>query len=207
MKKKKAVLISIVILLFLIIIALSRLGFYSDFFTIENAPTTEVSDKNLGKCDDNNGHLIVSTQSLDKFWKNYLPEIEIENEWIHSSATGYDIAIFGNLKKNSQQGVVNTFTVIDGEITSTKQILSPWEGGSLSVLATDSSKDYTMEVQDKNDIIYLFHFENGFTARGTYLLKKIPFAELDLQHIKMEQMGTGNIGITISLMEIHSLAR
>lgn len=164
MKKKKAVLISIVILLFLIIIALSRLGFYSDFFTIENAPTTEVCDKNLGKCDDNNGHLIVSTQSLDKFWKNYLPEIEIENEWIHSSATGYDIAIFGNLKKNSQQGVVNTFTVIDGEITSTKQILSPWEDGSLSVLATDSSKDYTMEVQDKNDIIYLFHFENGFTA-------------------------------------------
>lgn len=167
MKKKRTVLIIIVILLFLMIIALSKPGFYSYFFTKENATTAHVIDKNLSKCDDNDGHLIVSFQSLDDFWKNYLPEIKIENEWIHSSAAGYDIAILGNLKKNSQQGVVNTFTVADRKITAAKQILSPWEGGSLSVLDTDSPKDYTMEVKDKNDMIYLFHFENGFTAYKT----------------------------------------
>lgn len=31
-------------------------------------------------------------------------------------------------------------------------------------------------------------FEGGFTARGTYLLKKIPFVELDFDDEKQEQL-------------------
>lgn len=130
----------------------------------DDLKTDMIIDKNL-KLEAPN-IFVIDGKDMDEFWDSYFSETDIENEWFHASDSGYNIAIFGALKENPKQGVVCLLTVNpDYTVSSTEQILSPYEGGSLSVIdQTSIAKEFNMEVQEESGLVYLFNFYNGFIA-------------------------------------------
>lgn len=48
-------------------------------------------------------------------------------------------------------------------------------------------------------------FEGGFTARGTYLLKRIPFVELDFDDEKQEQLYEGVVKASKKIYELNEM--
>lgn len=124
---------------------------------------TKVIDKNLNN--KNVDPYIISKENVDSFWKKYLTNVEIQNEWIYCGTDGYSIAIFGASKDNPKQGTVDVIsTNSKDEIIYEQQFLAPYEGGALSVINEPSAKDFIMDVQDEAGRIYLFNFYNGFGA-------------------------------------------
>lgn len=131
--------------------------------TIQVQNLTKVLGKNLNNKNEN--PYIISKENIDIFWKNYLSNIDIQNEWIYYGMDGYSIAILGASKDNPKQGTADIIsTNSNNEIISEQQLLAPSEGGALSVINEPSVKDFTMDVQDETGRIYLFNFYNGFVA-------------------------------------------
>lgn len=163
---KKTLLVILVFLSFFIILIIGKSDFLKNISNKDNnrESVNKVSDKNENASKDNNGPLVIFREDMDEFWINYLPEAEIQNEWIYSTEQGYYVAIFGASKGNSRQGVVNTYTISDDKIIAAQQFLAPSKGGALSVMDINSPKDYNMKVQDEDGTIYLFNFFNGFAA-------------------------------------------
>ena len=48
-------------------------------------------------------------------------------------------------------------------------------------------------------------FEGGFTARGTYLLKKIPFVELDFEDVKQKQLYENVVKASKHIQELNGI--
>ena len=69
----------------------------------------KITDKNL-KFEDP-FVFVIERENIDDFWNSYLPEVTIQNEWIHAADAGYSIAVFGALKDDPEQGTVNMVDV------------------------------------------------------------------------------------------------
>lgn len=163
MKKKRIIVFFIGVFLITIIILI-----YGTIRNNNNNPEFHIiSEKVKSLYDKNNGFAVLSAEDINEALKDFMPDIEINNAWVRPLGdNGYSIAVFGALKDNPKQGVVDVFELYNDK-TSPKinQILAPSsDGGTLSVLNTYSPKDYNMEVMDKNNIVYLFNYYNGFTA-------------------------------------------
>ena len=123
----------------------------------------KITDKNLKSEDP--FVFVIERENIDDFWNSYLPEVTIQNEWIHAADAGYSIAVFGALKDDPEQGTVNMVDVDpDNRITGSRQILAPSKGGSLSVTDEETAKEFIMEAEDEHGTTYLFDYYNGFTA-------------------------------------------
>lgn len=108
---------------------------------------------------------VIDGEDMDGFWDSYLPDVTIQNQWIHAADAGYRIAVFGALKDDPEQGSVNMIDVgPDNTITNSRQMLAPSKGGSLSVNEEKTSKEFIMEAEDEYGTVYLFDYYNGFTA-------------------------------------------
>lgn len=130
----------------------------------ERIEKSEIVDKNLKL--EEPYLFVVDSEDMDDFWKGYLSDIDIKNEWFHAADTGYCVAIFGALKDNPEQGIADVLSLTpDCTIISAERILAPIKGGSLSVMeGTSTAKEFNMEVQEESGKEYLFNFFNGFTA-------------------------------------------
>ena len=123
----------------------------------------KVTDKNLKL--EEPYIFVIDGEDMDGFWDSYLPDVIIQNQWIHAADAGYRIAVFGALKDDPEQGSVNIIDVSpDNTITNSRQILAPSKGGSLSVIDEEAAKEFNMEAEDEHGTVYLFNYYNGFTA-------------------------------------------
>lgn len=131
--------------------------------TSSHVPEDTIADKNLKL--ETPYIFIIDGKDMDDFWSSSLPEVSIQNEWIHAADAGYSIAIFGALKDDPGQGIVDIYYVDpDKTIAYSEQILAPSRGGSLSAIDVESAKEFNVEVEDELGTVYLFNFSNGFTA-------------------------------------------
>lgn len=88
--------------------------------------------------------------SVDAEWTEKYDDIVINNEWI--SADEQQIAFFGSLKSDSQQGVIEVIFMDDSgnnTISSEKRYLSPAKHGALKA-SEIGAKDFTLSVSHVN---------------------------------------------------------
>lgn len=102
------------------------------------------------------------TDSVDAKWKEKYNDIDINNEWI--SAQQNAIALFGSLKNDSQQGVVEVIFMDDSgnnTVNLEKRYLSPAKHGALKA-SEIGAKDYTLVATDEDGLKWNFQIYNGF---------------------------------------------
>lgn len=141
----------------------------SKYYTTETYTTeTQQASKNLMREDTEENSYVDEDEPkildmADDTLKEKYDDIDITNEWLQQAGSIKNIALFGSLKSDSQQGVAETIVVReDGSLLCNRYLL-PEKNGAIKVTELGATYSY-MTVVDGKGLKWDFGFYVGFNA-------------------------------------------